>query len=168
MAQNNFHKDAEGAQSKVRVLFVCLGNICRSPMAEAVFRSTVRERGVNNVIEVNSSGTGTWNLGKPPHKGTRLVLDKAGIDYDGQIAKRFEADDITTYDYIIAMDRSNVNDMVEMGVPRERIHLFTDYVEESDVVDVPDPYYDGNFDYVYELIQKGVAGLLDEITSQSS
>lgn len=151
--------------NRIRVLFVCLGNICRSPMAEAVMRARVAERGLSDRIEVASTATGHWNIGQPPHRGTQRILKERGISFEGMRAKALPASQIVTYDYIVAMDASNVGDLVAMGVPRERIRLLTDYIPDKKGVDVPDPYYTGDFEETWELVDAGVDGLLEEIVS---
>lgn len=135
-------------------------------MAEAVFRDLVRKRGWEDRIYVNSSGTGTWHIGEPPHYGTRTILDAHGIPYDGQRAKHLTAAEIRGYDYVIAMDRSNFSDLQAMGVPGDRIQLFTTYVPGQEGTDVPDPYYDGNFERVFDLVSVGAKNLLDRIAAE--
>lgn len=157
---------SHGVEQPVGVLFVCLGNICRSPMAEAVFRSLVEKKGLASRFEISSCGTGDWNVGKPPHPGTRRILDELGISYEGMRAKVYDAPTILSYDYIVAMDRSNRADLQTMGVPGQRIHLLTDFIPGLEGSDVPDPYYDGRFRYVYELVDKGTQGLLKAIVQQ--
>ncbi|WP_249863126.1 low molecular weight protein-tyrosine-phosphatase, partial [Paenibacillus konkukensis] len=95
----------------IRVLFVCLGNICRSPMAEAVFRSKVKEAGLEDRIAADSAGTGSWHVGQPPHEGTRRILQRNGIDYAGIRARQTTAADFESFDYIIAMDSSNIDNL---------------------------------------------------------
>lgn len=98
-----------------RVLFVCLGNICRSPMAEAVFRNLVEKEGLAGQIKVDSAGTGDWHLGKPPHAGTRKLLDSQGIGYEGMKARQVKTDDYEQFDYIICMDSQNELDVKKSG-----------------------------------------------------
>jgi len=150
----------------VRVLFVCLGNICRSPMAEAVFRHMVKEAGYEGRIEVFSSGTGDWHRGNPPHEGTQKVLREKGIGFDGVYAKSLSADEVNSYDYIVAMDNSNVDDLEGAGVPRPRIRLLSDFIPGRAGEEVPDPYFHGNFEEVYEMVEAGSRGLLKEIEKE--
>jgi len=149
----------------IRVLFVCLGNICRSPMAEAVFRHKVREAGLADRIEADSAGTGSWHIGKPPHQGTIDVLTRRRIDYSGIIARQVSKNDLDKFDYIVAMDENNVKNLRSLGGDSDngKIVRLLDFVPEQPIRDVPDPYYTGNFDEVYELVDQGCEKLLDHI-----
>jgi len=148
----------------VRVLFVCLGNICRSPMAEAVFQHLVEEAGLSHAIEADSAGTGSWHTGERAHRGTRDVLARHNIPYEGrarQVARR----DFGQFDYILAMDDDNLDDLERMMPPDSRAKLarFLDFAPQAPVREVPDPWYDGRFDEVYALVRQGAAGLLEHI-----
>lgn len=150
-------------KDRVSVLFVCLGNICRSPTAEAVFRVKVAEAGLQDLIEIASCALGSWNIGQMPHPRTREVLDAHGIPYDGIRAKLIDVKKANAADYVVAMDRSNVDELLRLGVDRERVYLLTDFIPGREGEDVPDPYYYGNFEGVYELIEEGATGLLEHI-----
>ena len=151
----------------VSVLFVCLGNICRSPMAEAVFRHKARERGLSQSISVDSAGTGDWHVGNMPHKGTRQVLDFAKVSYEGIFARLVEDKDFSEFDYIIAMDDSNEANLRKLpgGLDAEIIK-FMDLLPDEKVREVPDPYFTGNFDEVYRLVNAGCDVLLDRIVEE--
>ncbi len=148
----------------IRVLFVCLGNICRSPMAEAVFQKLVDEAGLGQIISVDSAGTGSWHVGEKAHSGTRRILQQHGIPYDGRARQVRDADmDIQTY--IIAMDQSNLNDLRRRFGDHPRLYRLLDFATQTNVREVPDPYYTGNFEYVYRLVEDGCRGLLANIRS---
>lgn len=153
----------------IQVLFVCLGNICRSPMAEAVFRHQVKQAGLAQVIAIDSAGTGDWHLGHPPHQGTRDILDKNQIDYKGMQARQVTSDDFVQFTYIIAMDESNVKNLAAFapapkdGEKRASIHKLLDFAPGRTSKDVPDPYYTGNFQEVYEMVEESCARLLNFI-----
>lgn len=147
----------------INILFVCLGNICRSPMAEAVFSHMVDEAGLSAEINVDSAGTGTWHIGEPACSGTRKILARRGYKYNGR-ARQVNATDMSDPDgMIIAMSAENIRDLrVRYGDYPHQYRLL-DFAENSSEQDVPDPYYEGNFEYVYQLVEDGCRGLLKSI-----
>lgn len=154
----------------IRVLFVCLGNICRSPMAEAVMRHRIKELGLEERIEVDSAGTGDWHLCKPPHEGTRALLDRLGISYEGMRARQVLLDDYHAFDYIVCMDSNNERDVRGIFGSKSdgnaKVFKFMDLVPGKESDDVPDPYYTGNFEEVYELVKQGCDRLLARIEKE--
>ncbi|WLR42500.1 low molecular weight protein-tyrosine-phosphatase [Bacillus carboniphilus] len=149
----------------IRVLFVCLGNICRSPMAEAVMRDIVKSEGLEKEIMVDSAGTGNWHIGNPPHEGTRSILEKQEIEYEGMKARQVIQDDLFDFDYIIAMDGENLGNLHRLAGYNKTgvIKRLLDYVPEAGQDDVPDPYFTGNFEEVYEMVKSGCENLLNTI-----
>ncbi|MCM3787410.1 low molecular weight phosphotyrosine protein phosphatase [Domibacillus indicus] len=147
----------------IRVLFVCLGNICRSPMAEAMFRNLVQKEGLNGRIEVDSAATSSWHIGSPPHKGTLAKLKEYNISSEGLSGRQLDAADFEKFDYIIGMDESNITNIRDMlGQPdHPKIIRFLDLTEHQK--DVPDPYYTGDFQETYDLVLDGCAALLEKI-----
>lgn len=150
---------------KVSILFVCLGNICRSPMAEAVMRHLVEQEGLSDRIVIDSAGTGDWHIGNRPHKGTLDKLAEHQVSSEGIFARQLQVEDRGAFDYIIAMDESNIrNSLGIFGVEQaDNMHLLLDFVPEHAGQQVPDPYFDGNFTLTYELVTKGCAALLTRI-----
>lgn len=157
--------DKDSTYMTVRVVFVCLGNICRSPMAEAVFQDMVNKAGLSDEIIVDSVGTGSWHVGEPPHRGTQQVLKEHGIQFDHR-AQQLAANDLKTADYLIAMDRDNLSSIRRIGSTEAETGLLLDYANNVNEVDVPDPYYSGGFDHVYRLVEAGCRGLLEHIRQQ--
>lgn len=157
-----YHFKKELINQMIKVNFVCLGNICRSPMAEAVFRKLVQDEGLGDRIEVDSSGTSDWHIGKVPHEGTIDILKKNQISTEGMFARQYESSDIEYFDYIIAMDESNIENMLKMtnGMASLKVHRLLDLVEKSSIKDVPDPYFTGDFEQTYDLVTQGCVALL--------
>jgi protein-tyrosine phosphatase len=152
----------------ISVVFVCSGNICRSPMAEAVFIDMVEKEGLAGQFHIDSAGTGPWHVGDPAHRGTRRVLADHGIRSDS-IARQVNARDLSHANYLVAMDRSHVSEMRYMARGAEldgRLLLLLDFAENTRVKDVPDPYYSGNFEEVYRLVTDGCRGLLAHIRAE--
>ena len=152
-----------------RILFVCLGNICRSPLGEGILRHKVAARGLSGLVETASAGTGGWHAGQAPDPRSIAAAASNGIDISGQRARRLTADDFHHYDLIFGMDRSNLRDLVKLA-PHDSsadLHLFMDFVSGTNR-DVPDPYYgnDADFDHVFKLIEGGCDALLDILYGQ--
>jgi protein-tyrosine phosphatase len=152
----------------IRVVFVCLGNICRSPMAEAIFRNLVQKEGLEGKFIIDSAGTGDWHIGHPPHEGTREILDAQKISYEGLQARQVNKEDLKTFDYIIAMDAKNVGDLHRMARNEKTGYIgrLLDFVDESDIEDVPDPYFTDNFEEVLHLVTEGCTKLLEYIRTE--
>ncbi|WP_026679092.1 low molecular weight protein-tyrosine-phosphatase [Fictibacillus gelatini] len=152
----------------IKVLFVCLGNICRSPMAEAIFRKIVQQRGWEDKIFVDSAGTGDWHIGEPPHKGTREILTKKNISIEGKKARQISQSDLSNFDYIIGMDAENIGNLRRMAGAKSTGHIarLLDYVPECSQEDVPDPYFTGDFNEVYDLVSEGCHHLLNDIVAR--
>jgi len=151
----------------IKVLFVCLGNICRSPTAEGVFRHLVEQAGMDARIEVDSAGTGGYHVGDPPDGRAQAAARHRGIDIARQRARKVRRADFHDFDYILAMDRDNHENLAAICPPDEvhRLRLFLDFAPQAGRRDVPDPYYGGagGFDKVLDLVEDASRGLLDHI-----
>lgn len=151
----------------VSVLFVCLGNICRSPTAEAVFRERVIAAGLEETIRIDSAGTGDWHIGRAPDPRTREAAARRGYRMDSLRARQVSPQDFYEFDVVLAMDNANLADLQAMQPADVTVTLgrFLDYSSETSVSEVPDPYYGGEdgFDRVLDLIEGGAEGLLDAL-----
>ncbi len=155
---------------KTKVLFVCLGNICRSPMAEGSFRTTVQNAGLSDHFEIDSAGTSGWHIGEPPdHRATQTAMTR-GIDLSKQRSRKVKQADFSEYDYIIAMDRDNYASL--MGTSSQgtqsKVRMFLEFAPKVHETEVPDPYYGGQngFDHVLDLVQAASEGLLKHIMTE--
>lgn len=149
----------------IKILFICHGNICRSPMAEFVLRDMVQKRGMADQFQIASAATSTEEIGNPPHRGTRGVLSRLGISTYGKYAVQMTKRDYNKYDYIIGMDSMNIRNIYRIigDDPEEKVYRMLDFTEEPG--DVDDPWYTGKFDLTYEKIRRGCEGLLEKVTS---
>lgn len=155
----------------VSVLFVCLGNICRSPLAEGVFKHLVLAQGLENKIKVDSGGTSGWHIGERPDPRSIEVAEANGIELDSKGRKAI-GKDFELFDYIIAMDSNNYSDL--KNLPKSsmegaaQLYLMRDFDEIGLGQDVPDPYYGGDdgFTYVYELLDRSCRNLLEKIKTE--
>ena len=153
---------------RIGVLFVCLGNICRSPLAEGVFRHVVREAGLEHRFEIDSAGTSAYHVGEPPDRRTAAVAERRGIVLDSR-ARQFRSEDLTRFDYVLAMDRSNLA-AVERAArgtkPIGEVRLLREFDPEAgDDLEVPDPYYGEpqGFELVHDIVDRSCRHLFDHI-----
>lgn len=156
---------------KVGVLMVCMGNICRSPLAHGLFEEMVAREGLDDAIVVDSAGTHAYHVGEQPDPRSQETALRHGIDLSGQRARRVAPSDFERFDYILAMDRENFS-ILSASCPDEQRHklrLFLEFAPELPEREVPDPYYGGasGFDRVYALVEAASRGLLEEIRKTS-
>ena len=147
----------------IKVMFVCHGNICRSPMAEFVFRDMVKKAELGDKIYVASSATSTEEIGNGVHHGTRRKLAQYGISTDGKFAVQFTKSDYKNYDYIVAMDSMNIRNINRIigNDTENKIYKLLDFTQRGG--DIADPWYTGDFDRTYEDVYEGCIGLLEVI-----
>jgi len=152
----------------VRICFVCLGNICRSPTAEGVMQHLVETAGLGRHIELDSAGTSAYHVGQRPDRRSAEAAERRGIELRGR-ARQFEAEDFEKFDYVIAMDRDNLRDLSELAegpAQRNKLHLLRDFDPDSEPgSSVPDPYYGGEagFDRVLDICSAGCRQLLERL-----
>ena len=150
---------------QMRVLFVCMGNICRSPLAEGVFRHHLETCARDVRVKIDSAGTHGYHVGAPPDERALVAATRRGIDVSALAARRVVPDDFERFDYILAMDTDNLQFLLDMADPQyhDRIQLFLDYSPVNKGAEVPDPYYGGpnGFERVLDLIEGATEGLLE-------
>ena len=151
----------------IKIMFVCLGNICRSPMAEFVMRDLVNKKGESENFFIRSSATGTWELGNGVHYGTRKILDRLNISYKGKISQPLKKSDYDKYDYIVGMDEYNRRDMLRLfgGDKDNKISLLLEYADLHR--EVADPYYTGDFEATYKDVVLGTNALYEYIKQKT-
>jgi protein-tyrosine phosphatase len=154
------------AVTRTRVLFVCLGNICRSPTAEGVFRHRVREAGLHELIEIDSAGTHAYHVGEPPDARAQQAARQRGIDISDLRGRQVVRRDIERFDFVLAMDRENYENLLAICPPglEHKVRLFMEFAPDQPL-EVPDPYFGGasGFDRVLDMIEAAAQGLLEEI-----
>lgn len=150
----------------IKILFVCHGNICRSPMAEFVMKDMVKKAGLEHCFSIASAATSTEEIGNPVHRGTRERLAREGISVAGKTAVQLKKTDYEKYDYLIGMDDWNIRNMLRIlgQDPEEKVHKLLEYAGSSR--DVADPWYTGDFEVTYQDVKAGCEGLLKQIVQK--
>ena len=149
----------------VRVLFVCMGNICRSPLAQGVFEDVLRREGLEGDVFVDSAGTGAWHVGSPPDERAQRSASLRGLDLSSQRARRITPEDCDDFDYILTMDEDNYRAVAALCRGSAVVRPFLDFATDSPEREVPDPYYGGpdGFEHVLDLVEEASEGLLEDI-----
>lgn len=167
IATGNIATSNVNISSTVKVLFVCLGNICRSPTAEAVFRSLVRDAGLDGLVEIDSCGTAGYHVGDSSDSRSQAAARGRGYDMSPLRGRQVQNSDFKTFDYILAMDNANLRDLqVRCPEPyQSKLGLFLTYASTHSEREVPDPYYggEGGFAHVLDLVEDASSGLIEEI-----
>jgi protein-tyrosine phosphatase len=163
-------KQEKKTEAKVKVLFVCMGNICRSPTAHGVFEHLVKQENLSHEIEIDSAGTHAYHVGEQPDSRARDTAEKRGIQLEHLRARKVKDDDFAYYDYILAMDTDNLANLQKNCPPeyQNKISLFLDFAPHHPLDEVPDPYYGGKkgFENVFDMVDAASRGLLDTIKSR--
>ncbi len=157
---------------KIRVLFICMGNICRSPTAEAVFRDYVERAGLSDAIQVDSAGTHDYHIGEAPDTRTQRAARQRGYDLSQLRGRQADATDFSRFDYLLAMDEGNLDILQLLRPPQASSHLglFLDFARHHREREVPDPYYGGadGFERVLDMVEDAAEGLLQHLMQQHS
>lgn len=158
-------------QTKVRVMFVCLGNICRSPLAEAAFRDAVRRAGLNEYFVIESSGTGHWHVGGKADQRMRETGRRFGLSLGSHRAQQFNSRHLSEFDHVLVMDKSNLHDVLFLDRKEQhghKVRLFREFDPEPDDFEVPDPYYGGEqgFENVFRIVKRTSQKLLERLVEE--
>ncbi|MFZ2542160.1 MAG: low molecular weight protein-tyrosine-phosphatase [Gallionella sp.] len=157
-------------KNKVSVVFICMGNICRSPTAETVFRRYVENAGLSESILIDSAGTHDFHIGDPPDLRTQRAAQQRGYDMSALRGRQVEADDFRRFDYVLAMDKANLTILQHLAPPDSDTHaqLLLEYARHHTEREVPDPYYGGadGFEHVLDMVEDASEGLLQHIRQQ--
>lgn len=148
----------------MKVLMVCLGNICRSPLAEGIMSDMVQKENLD--WKVDSAGTGSWHIGEQPHHGSIQIANQNGLDISQQRARKFSTSDFNNFDLILVMDSSNYNDVIRLAenqIDKEKVRLILNYSYPNMNMAVPDPYFTGNFNEVFDLLKEACEKVLRNI-----
>jgi protein-tyrosine phosphatase len=158
------------SHTKIKVVFICSGNICRSPMAEAVFAHLVQQAGLADRFEISSAGTGDWHLGESPHPGTLDALRRHHVPaITGKRAQAIDRETLESADYVIALDAGHVRELRYYSDSVDgKLSRLLDYAPDVATRDVLDPYYNGRYEEVYQLVRVGVKGLLEHIRQEKN
>jgi protein-tyrosine phosphatase len=149
----------------VRVLFICMGNICRSPLAQGVFEDKLRREGLEGEVSVDSAGTGAWHVGSSPDERALSAASLRGVDISSQRARRIKPEDCRNFDYVLTMDEENYRAVAGLCRGSAVVRPFLDFATDSPETAVPDPYYGGpdGFEHVLDLVEEASEGLLEDI-----
>ncbi len=142
---------------------VCLGNICRSPLAEGILRSKIENANLN--WSVDSAGTSSWHIGAPPHKGSIAIAKENGMDISGQRGRQFSGSDFKEFDLILAMDSENYQNIIGLSIDQsqeDKVKLMLNYAHPGSNMAVPDPYYTGDFQEVFDLLNLACSNLIEQ------
>lgn len=147
----------------MRILVVCLGNICRSPIAEGLFRKKINEQSLS--WKIDSAGTGSWHIGHPPDRRSIAVCREKGLDISNQKARQIQQNDFYDFDLILAMDHANEQNLHKLKPSDADVTIkkVMDYIDPQGTLEVPDPYYDGRFHEVYELLESAISKCMGDI-----